>query len=125
MKKLYRRLKKEYLISFIINNHIEIAFMSRRTLSKDFITFFQQLFITETKITLKQCPRLLMKSNLKMLCRTFLVLTQEQQEMPRCRHQNYQKKIQGIASKESQFQREMLSNKISVQITQENPAKKD
>lgn len=124
-KKLYRRSKKEYLTSSIINNLIETAFMSKRTTSKDFTISFRQPFTTVIKITLKRCLRLLMSWNLKMQCRTFLVLILEQQEMQRCKHLNYQKRIQEIVSKESQFQREIINKRISVQITQENPVKKD
>lgn len=124
-KKLYRRLKKEYLILFITNNLIEIAFMSKRTTSKDFIIFFRQPFTTVIKTTLKPCLRLLMSWNLKMQCRIFLVLILEPQEMQRCKHLNYQKRIQEIVSKESQFQREIINKRISVQIIQENPVRKD
>jgi len=66
-----------------------------------------------------------MSLNLKMQCRIFLVLILEQQEMQRCKHLSYQKKIQEIVSKESQFQREIINKRISVQITQENPVRKD
>jgi hypothetical protein len=45
--------------------------------------------------------------------------------MQKCRPPNYQKKIQEIALKENQSQREITDNKINVQITPENPVKKD